>query len=723
MAASTSSPHVFLNTEAEIIGHQGMYETSFADEATTSATTRFSDTDDLLLRLPSRKLVSSIGSKGTGTTTTTLRKKKTMRSKTLRFRTVRMPRNANSNDILKKLKDDEVMDDDGEITEDGKEVIRAMPVSLNGKLEALQHLSEYQQSSSKRLKYSTWFSSGISGSWNKFKRRMNNLTFYMDPWTNAIKKVKGHFGTSVTSYFLFLKWLFLWNVFSFFLAFCFQVLPQLLYRFLQMEPRGYASNTVFVGTDLLTGKGWLESTELYYGFYTNESISITGSTAYNMTYAYFLTSGFNYLLLLAIIAYSIAKSYKINYVEAGNETTYYFVTKLFCGWDYGITSKNAATLKHKSMGNEFKEHLTKFKDDAKKEKLAQQCRLFFWRLFTHLIVLGFISGSGYFVYFLSNRKLTDLPLLDVLVVPICISAANTFLPFIFSGIAHFENYEHPQTHLYITMVRNMLLKVTNISMLCFYWAKKVIAATEQKPKCWETFISQEIYRLVLVDFFFSLLFTLLFELLWGLLYRIKIVKKSPEFDIAANTLDLIYSQTLCWLGLFYSPLMPLMMSVKIFIIFYVKWLSVLHTCQSSKKTWHAARTHTIFLGVLLLFFVLTATTVAVSILFSQPSTECGPFKNFESAYDVVLQMVNVSKGSIGFFKAALQFISQPGFITIILVTVSICAYYSRIVLIGHKEMVGLLKYQLRMEGQDKVFLLKLLNQVKSEKIFNSGKSR
>lgn len=80
--------------------------------------------------------VSSVGSKGT-TTSTTLRKKKTIRSKSIRYRTVRMPRNANSEDILKKLNDEEVMDDDGHMTEDGKDVIRSMPVSLSGKIQAL----------------------------------------------------------------------------------------------------------------------------------------------------------------------------------------------------------------------------------------------------------------------------------------------------------------------------------------------------------------------------------------------------------------------------------------------------------------------------------------------------------------------------------------------------------------------------------------------------------
>ena len=44
-----------------------------------------------------------------------------------------MPRNANRDDILQKLHNEEVMDDNGQMTDEGKEVIRSMPVSLSGK--------------------------------------------------------------------------------------------------------------------------------------------------------------------------------------------------------------------------------------------------------------------------------------------------------------------------------------------------------------------------------------------------------------------------------------------------------------------------------------------------------------------------------------------------------------------------------------------------------------
>ena len=189
--------------------------------------------------------------------------------------------------------------------------------------------------------------------------------------------------------------------------------------------------------------------------------------------------------------------------------------------------------------------------------------------------------------------------------------------------------------------------------ICYIW------------QCWETAVGSEIYRLVLVDFFFILGATFFLEFLRRyfhsysdenfhkrlrkyetpinyactctcflkkitlvelLCYRIfgqycckkkqddqEVQSAGPEFDIGRNTLDLIYSQALCWsvvytpltlllftsrhnysmlkvmdmclppficitfieclnfrLGTFYSPLLSLVMMVKLFIIFYVK---------------------------------------------------------------------------------------------------------------------------------------------------------
>jgi hypothetical protein len=44
----------------------------------------------------------------------------------------------------------------------------------------------------------------------------------------------------------------------------------------------------------------------------------------------------------------------------------------------------------------------------------------------------------------------------------------------------------------------------------------------------------------------------------------------PEFDIARNTLNIIYNQTLLFVGFYFSPLLAFIVILKMFITFYVK---------------------------------------------------------------------------------------------------------------------------------------------------------
>jgi len=49
----------------------------------------------------------------------------------------------------------------------------------------------------------------------------------------------------------------------------------------------------------------------------------------------------------------MANSYRENYIYSGDDFSFY-IAKAFCSWDYGITDKSAALLKHKSVYNELK---------------------------------------------------------------------------------------------------------------------------------------------------------------------------------------------------------------------------------------------------------------------------------------------------------------------------------------------------------------------------------
>lgn len=48
-----------------------------------------------------------------------------------------------------------------------------------------------------------------------------------------------------------------------------------------------------------------------------------------------------------------------------------------------------------------------------------------------------------------------------------------------------------------------------------------------------------------------------------------------EFAIPQNVLEIVYGQTICWIGTFYSPMLPAICTIKYFFIFYIKKVSFL----------------------------------------------------------------------------------------------------------------------------------------------------
>lgn len=685
------------------------------------------DTTDLISELPSRQLDRMINEPGK-----TLRARKKSQKRALHG-SLRTHNQRPMNDVADTMTQNEVLMDelDGDIKTN--EVLRGMSSHhLSDKRQIKHRVSEKRKERTlskrkheetigmwKNLKYT------VGMAWVHFKNNMKEFAYSLELWKSLMKKIEGNFGTGVSSYFLFLKWIFLLNIPVFILTFGFVVLPQILFRY---HPPGttpvdnstthnYTSyHASFSGGELLTGAGWFNDTELYYGFYTNQKIAVplSNKAKYDMKYAYLFTCGGYYIMCLFILAFSISKSYKKNYVEGSSTANFYNISHVFCGWDFNITSKEASDLKHKSFYNEIKEYLAGTKKKEKKD-FSYQCKCFFIRMIINLIVLGMIGGSGYLIYYILEQNLSesDVPILGELTMPLVISTIHLVFPFIFARIGSLERYENPKTELYIEMVRTMLLKGALLGILVSYWFRRLPGNVD----CWETKVGNELYRLVLVDFFFILGATFFLEFIHRTManYCCTGKLKEPEFDIGRNTLDLIYSQALCWMGTFYSPLLSVMMIIKLFILFYVKVFSVLQNCRPSSKAWRASKTHTIFLGFLFFFFLLTTVAVAVGIITITPSADCGPFRGQSKAYDVVLTLIDSWKDDFKVLYEIVKVVSSPGAIAVVLILLCVGTYYTRIVMIGHKEMVTLLRHQLTMEGKDKAYLLKKLQKVRDKK--------
>lgn len=140
-----------------------------------------------------------------------------------------------------------------------------------------------------------------------------------------------------------------------------------------------------------------------------------------------------------------------------------------------------------------------------------------------------------------------------------------------------EEYHSPGTVLHIHLLRNFLLVAAIIGPIVLYWTEE-----SKNVQCWETAFGQDIYRIIIVDLIFSCMGVPFYYALRYLLHRQFPHKFTlPPFNISHACLKLVFNQTLTWLGMLYSPVLPLVLVIKMAIIFYIKVSRIFTICPMS----------------------------------------------------------------------------------------------------------------------------------------------
>ncbi|XP_078097058.1 transmembrane channel-like protein 5 [Mustelus asterias] len=535
------------------------------------------------------------------------------------------------------------------------------------------------------------------------------------PWTRSLKIIGSKFGTSVLSYFTFLKWLLMFNLFSFLINFSFITIPQ----FFDMGE----NNITFTGLELLTGSGYFSKTIFYYGFYSNTSIQASPTVEqYNMQLAYFLTIGLYMLSCFLYLVYSMAKSFNESIIAVGIFSG--DAAKLLCSWDFNITNEKAVELKRRNLSTQLKEMLSEKMHFHRQLTTKQRILRYLVHLISWVISLGTTAGCclGIYYYSISNFKLiykdpTEEELQKqaaTLLLPLVVAIINLCIPLFFSFLGFMERFKYPRDEIYVLIIRNVLLKMSVIGVLCYYWLVTVANTVE----CWETFVGQDLYRLVVTDFIFSLLGSFFGEFIRSIMGTHCCRQLGvPEFDIARNVLGLIYAQTLAWIGLYFAPLLPAIQIIKFFIIFHVKKVSLIMNCQPPRQAWRASHMTTIF--IFLLFFpgfIGVLCSLGITVWKLKPSKRCGPFRELNVPYNSIshfIQMIQETISQLHWLVWVYKYlILNPLFYFILTIIVFSIIYLYLQIIDGRKMMMELLQEHITNEGNDKKYLLRKLNSMK-----------
>uniref|UniRef100_A0A0P4W4G5 TMC domain-containing protein n=1 Tax=Scylla olivacea TaxID=85551 RepID=A0A0P4W4G5_SCYOL len=682
--------------------------------------------------------------------------------------------------------DERLMSDnvDGEIMR--REALRDLIKPLRVKKEIRRRLTARRSSHRdslpitrlKGLKYT------ISMQWYKVKQSVQDTFHDYSLWHKELKKIEGTFGTGVGSYFRFLRYLLLLNLAIAILVCGFLLTPQLLVRAQPQQPSGAvttpsttpATQTLtpaalrvedepsssnlpvftwsplnppanidscndsltskeFGGLDWLTGAGWFDTTELYYGTYSSEDVSLAVHQHYSMPKAYFLVIFVLFIIYLVVILRRVVVLYKNNDIDIEHDMSASFVRKVFSSWDFSITERKAADIKHKSIYSELKEILQEYLSEEQEEDWLQRAKGWLVKVVVWTLVLAFLALLGWATY-----AMLDLDILHntkssagLLLYPLIVTCIILVIPLVFTQVVRVEGYSTPRTRLYVTLIRTILLELTVLGVLVGTWYtqatsvfatedpkepenlpvltptpsdpdSKVETEKEERDECWETSLGQEFYRLLIMDFIIGLVMHL-----GTFIISLISQRTAREFNIGRYTVHLIYNQTLLWAGLFFCPLTPLIVVIKIVIMFYIQKFILLRCLNPDDSPWRAAQAETVYLVLTLVSLILSFFGYLFILLKGKTSCGCGPFKGYQNYVDFFWDIIDKDQETI---LTIVSWLFKPGVVAGILIILVILVYCAKSTAEGRAEMIKVLRHQLELELRDRAFLLKLTERVR-----------
>ncbi|XP_038619782.1 transmembrane channel-like protein 7 isoform X2 [Tachyglossus aculeatus] len=619
-----------------------------------------------------------------------------------------------------------------------------------------RRLREIQETQTQYLSEWDQWKQYSSKSWKKFIDEAKELSSHLELWRNDIRSIEGKFGTGIQSYFSFLRFLVVLNFVIFLVMFGFIILPIIISKhgviessFVSSPPKNVephctvyrvvSSGLIYFYSyiiDLLSGTGFLERTSLFYGYYSLDAVKFKGIT-YNIPLAYLLST-FAYLALSLIwIVKRSVEGFKQNLVR-GEDQFQSYCNKIFAGWDFCITDLNTAQLKHSSLQYELK---TDLEEERLRQKIAertpeQKLWIYSLRLILNTIVVAVLIGCFYSIYqatvysqenmYMESKTLIFGKNLLVQYLPsIVITLANFITPIIFSIIIYYEDYS-PAFEIRLTLMRCVFVRLASVYVLFFsLWAR--ITCKNDKCQtcgynyklypCWESQVGQEMYKLMIFDLIMIMAVTVFIDFPRKLLVTYyssyKLIKfwGNQEFGIPDNVLGIVYGQTVCWIGTFYSPLLPAIATLKYIIIFYVKKISLIYTCRPSTRPFRASNSNFFFLLVLLIGLILTFIPLELSIAHIPSSKACGPFVHYNSSWDVIPQTVHTFPNAL---QKVVYGITSEAFALPFFMVVCLIMFYFVALAGAHKRVVDQLREQLALESRDKLFLIRKLTEAQKE---------
>ncbi|EYB81964.1 hypothetical protein Y032_0370g108 [Ancylostoma ceylanicum] len=373
-----------------------------------------------------------------------------------------------------------------------KEVIgklRCQPWSMTRKKRTLKLAQKYLEQHESRVSRTHLYMEELRKRMRLMKRSFSNFKTYLIPWEGKIKRIESHFGSVVSSYFTFLRWIVFVNVIITLIIVALVVLPEALAdaaadeaRRNRTESRKEIPWNERVHADEIAVvwhyDGYLRYSPLFYGYYSDDEFL---GHKYPLPLAYFLVTIFIFAYSFFAILRKMAANARMSKLSGSKAEQYIFNWRVFTGWDYTIGNQETAS-------NTVMAIVIKLRESIADCRVALEsnfrCLQFTLRVIANIVICGMLAFSIYCISFAVQKSQTAVEqegnLFTKNQVPSVVATITHVFPMIFDLIGRLENY-HPRTALRAHLTRVLVLYVLNYLTLIVALFDKMDAIRKKEP--------------------------------------------------------------------------------------------------------------------------------------------------------------------------------------------------------------------------------------------------
>uniref|UniRef100_A0A3Q3ESK0 Transmembrane channel-like protein n=1 Tax=Kryptolebias marmoratus TaxID=37003 RepID=A0A3Q3ESK0_KRYMA len=617
--------------------------------------------------------------------------------------------------------------------------LRGKPWLMKKKLVTLRESQEFVE------KYEGALGKGKGRKLYAYKVMMTKASRQWISLDTNVSSIYCHFGSSVASYFIFLRWMYGINMILFGLTFGLVMVPEALmgrpYGTIPRKtvPRAEEASAMDFAV-LWDFKGYAQYSVLFYGYYNNQRA--VGWLKFRMPLSYFLvgvgTVAYSYMVVIRTMARNANES------GIGDDNSFNFSWKTFTSWDYLIGNPETADNKFASITTSFKEAILE-EQESRKDDNIHLTR--FLRVLANFLVLCCLAGSGYLIYFVVRRSqkftldgLENHTWWERNEVNMVMSLLGMFCPMLFDVISTLENY-HPRVALQWQLGRIFALFLGNLYTFIIALMDEINLKREEEkivkfnittweaslyngtvsgnftappvtihpadvPRgpCWETMVGQEFVRLIISDTMTTYITLLIGDFLRAVLVRFlnycwcwDLEAGFPsysEFDVSGNVLGLIFNQGMIWMGAFYAPCLPALNVLRLHVSMYLQCWAVMCCNVPQERVFKASGSNNFYMAMLLVILFLSTLPAIYTIVTIPPSFDCGPFSGKNRMFDVIQE--TLESDFPAWFSKVFSYASNPGLVLPFILLMVLAIYYLQSTSKSYKQANVELKKKLQM---------------------------